>query len=74
MYLNFRVRQSIDGRRRVIQVFDEFHQYLDDPIMSVEVKRGLKQTVRKMRFTYSPRKNRTMRWIAPSVKPSCSSA
>ena len=30
------------GRRRVIQVFDEFHQYLDDPIMSVEVKRGLK--------------------------------
>ncbi|HBV4265974.1 TPA: VirB4 family type IV secretion/conjugal transfer ATPase [Klebsiella pneumoniae] len=47
MYLNFRVRQSIDGRRRVIQVFDEFHQYLDDPIMSVEVKRGLKTDRKK---------------------------
>lgn len=47
MYLNYRVRQSIDGKRRVLQVFDEFHRYLDDPIMDVEIKRGLKTDRKK---------------------------
>jgi len=47
MYLFYRVRSSIDGTRRVIQVFDEFHQYLDDPIMDIEVKRGLKTDRKK---------------------------
>lgn len=47
MYLNYRVRQSIDGSRRVIQWYDEFHRYLDDPIMDVEIKRGLKTDRKK---------------------------
>jgi len=47
MYLNYRVRQSIDGHRRVVQVFDEFAQYLDDPIMDIEIKRGLKTDRKK---------------------------
>ncbi|EPR8095382.1 conjugal transfer protein TraB [Pseudomonas aeruginosa] len=47
MYLFYRVRQSIDGTRRVIQVFDEFAQYLDDPYMDIEVKRGLKTDRKK---------------------------
>ncbi|MGF6978098.1 type IV secretion system protein VirB4 [Paraburkholderia sp. JPY465] len=47
MYLNFRVRETIDGKRRFIQVFDEFAQYLDDPIMVREVKRGIKNDRKK---------------------------
>lgn len=47
MYLNYRVRKSIDGKRRVIQWYDEFHRYLDDPIMDVEIKRGLKTDRKK---------------------------
>jgi len=47
MYLFFRVRQSIDGSRRTINVFDEFAQYLDDPYMDLEVKRGLKTDRKK---------------------------
>jgi type IV secretion system protein VirB4 len=31
MYLFYRVRLAIDGSCRVIQVFDEFARYLDDP-------------------------------------------
>ncbi|WP_225776483.1 conjugal transfer protein TraB [Pseudomonas sp. Marseille-Q5115] len=42
MYLFFRIRGSIDGTRRTEIVLDEFAQYLDDPIMEVEIKRGLK--------------------------------
>ncbi|EPN9162942.1 VirB4 family type IV secretion/conjugal transfer ATPase [Escherichia coli] len=52
MYLNYRVRSSIDGKRRVIQWYDEFHRYLDDPIMDVEIKRGLK-TDRKKDAVYA---------------------
>ncbi|ECB6713967.1 VirB4 family type IV secretion/conjugal transfer ATPase [Salmonella enterica subsp. enterica serovar Hvittingfoss] len=47
MYLLYRIRNSIDGRRRVIQVFDEFHAYLDDPVLTLEVKRGLKTDRKK---------------------------
>lgn len=47
MYLNYRVRQSIDGKRRVMQLFDEFHRYLDDPVMDIEIKRGLKTDRKK---------------------------
>jgi type IV secretion system protein VirB4 len=47
MYLLYRVRKSIDGTRRFMQVFDEFAQYLDDPIMDVEIKRGLKTDRKK---------------------------
>lgn len=47
MYLFYRVRLAIDGSCRVIQVFDEFAQYLDDPYMDVEVKRGLKTDRKK---------------------------
>lgn len=47
MYLVYRVRQSIDGTRRSIQVFDEFAQYLDDPYMDIEIKRGLKTDRKK---------------------------
>ncbi len=47
MYLNFRVRSTIDGKRRFIQVFDEFAQYLDDPIMVREIKRGIKNDRKK---------------------------
>lgn len=47
MYLLYRVRSSIDGTRRVIQTFDEFAQYLDDPTITLEVKRGLKTDRKK---------------------------
>lgn len=47
MYLLYRVRSSIDGKRRVIQTFDEFAQYLDDPTITLEVKRGLKTDRKK---------------------------
>jgi type IV secretion system protein VirB4 len=47
MYLNFRVRSTIDGKRRFVQVFDEFAQYLDDPIMVREIKRGIKNDRKK---------------------------
>lgn len=47
MYLLYRVRSSIDGKRRVIQTFDEFAQYLDDPTITIEVKRGLKTDRKK---------------------------
>lgn len=47
MYLLYRVRSSIDGKRRFIQVFDEFAQYLDDPTIAIEVKRGLKTDRKK---------------------------
>jgi type IV secretion system protein VirB4 len=47
MYLFYRVRQSIDGTRRVINVFDEFAQYLDDHYMDLEIKRGLKTDRKK---------------------------
>ena len=47
MYLNFRIRETINGRRRFIQVFDEFAQYLDDPIMVREIKRGIKNDRKK---------------------------
>lgn len=42
MYLFYRMRQSIDGTRRTLIAFDEFAQYLDDPVLEVEIKRGLK--------------------------------
>ncbi|KHL58845.1 conjugal transfer protein TraB [Xanthomonas euvesicatoria] len=47
LYLLYRVRESIDGTRRCIQVFDEFAQYLDDPTMDLEVKRGVKTDRKK---------------------------
>ncbi|MDR5826344.1 conjugal transfer protein TraB [Caballeronia sp. LP006] len=47
MYLLYRVRSSIDGTRRVVQTFDEFAQYLDDPTITLEVKRGLKTDRKK---------------------------
>ena len=47
MYLQYRIRASIDGKRRSIQVFDEFAQYLDDPVLAKEVKRGLKTDRKK---------------------------
>lgn len=47
MYLQYRIRSSIDGKRRSIQVFDEFAQYLDDPVLAREVKRGLKTDRKK---------------------------
>lgn len=47
MYLQYRIRASIDGKRRCLQVFDEFAQYLDDPILAKEVKRGLKTDRKK---------------------------
>lgn len=47
MYLLYRIRQSIDGTRRVIQCFDEFHAYLDDPVLEEEVKRGIKTDRKK---------------------------
>ena len=42
MYLLYRVRQQIDGSQRVMQVWDEFAQYLDDPLLDKLIKRGLK--------------------------------
>ena len=51
MYLLFRMRKAVDGKRRTIKVFDEFSTYLDDPIMDVEIKRGLK-TDRKRDVVY----------------------
>ncbi|WWL46355.1 hypothetical protein V5O39_32325 (plasmid) [Pseudomonas parakoreensis] len=74
MYLFYRVRLAIDGSCRVIQVFDEFAQYLDDPYMDVEVKRGLKTDRKRTRSTSSPRRNQTTPWKAGSAKRSCSSA
>lgn len=47
LYLLFRVRESIDGARHVVQVFDEFAQYLDDPTLALEIKRGLKTDRKK---------------------------
>lgn len=51
MYLLFRMRKAVDGSRHVLKVFDEFSTYLDDPIMDVEIKRGLK-TDRKRDVVY----------------------
>lgn len=51
MYLLFRMRKAVDGKRRTIKVFDEFSTYLDDPIMDIEIKRGLK-TDRKRDVVY----------------------
>ncbi|WP_427047286.1 hypothetical protein [Halomonas casei] len=51
MYLLFRMRKAVDGSRHVMKVFDEFATYLDDPIMDVEIKRGLK-TDRKRDVVY----------------------
>lgn len=42
MYLLYRMRKTIDGRRPTIVAMDEFHSYLNDSIMNLEVKRGLK--------------------------------
>lgn len=42
MYLMYRVRQQINGTQRVMQVWDEFAQYLDDPVLDKLIKRGLK--------------------------------
>lgn len=50
-YLFFRIRESIDGTQPSMLVFDEFAQYLDDPVMENEVKRGLK-TDRKRNAIY----------------------
>lgn len=50
-YLFFRIRESIDGTKPSMLVFDEFAQYLDDPVMENEVKRGLK-TDRKKNAIY----------------------
>ncbi|WP_241579060.1 VirB4 family type IV secretion/conjugal transfer ATPase [Rosenbergiella nectarea] len=47
MYLLYRIRQSIDGSRRVIQCFDEFHAYLDDQVLEEEVRRGIKTDRKK---------------------------
>lgn len=47
MYLLYRMRKTIDGRRPTIVSMDEFHAYLNDPIMEVEVKRGLKTDRKK---------------------------
>ena len=47
MYLLYRVRDAIDGTRRVIQVFDEFHSYLDDTVTVKEIKRGIKTDRKK---------------------------
>ncbi|MGV1121199.1 MULTISPECIES: VirB4 family type IV secretion/conjugal transfer ATPase [Xanthomonas translucens group] len=47
LYLLYRVRESIDGSRACIQVFDEFAQYLDDPTMDLEIKRGVKTDRKK---------------------------
>lgn len=47
MYLLFRVNSAIDGTRRFLQVFDEFAQYLDDPTISLEVKKALKVNRKK---------------------------
>jgi len=47
MYLTYRTRQAINGKRRSMQVFDEFHMYLDDPMMRKEVKRGIKTDRKK---------------------------
>lgn len=51
MYMFYRMRQSVDGTRPVLKVFDEFATYLDDPIMAREVRRGLK-TDRKKQGVY----------------------
>lgn len=51
MYLLFRMRKAVDGTRHTLKVFDEFATYLDDPIMDVEIKRGLK-TDRKRDVVY----------------------
>ena len=71
MYLLYRVRDSIDGKRRVIQCFDEFHAYLDDPVIEREVKRGIKLTVRKTLSMCLPRRSRTMRCPAVLAARSC---
>ena len=47
MYLLFRVRESINGKRRCMQVFDELAQNLDDPIIDLQIKRGLKTDRKK---------------------------
>jgi type IV secretion system protein VirB4 len=47
MYLNFRTRETIDGKEHFLQVFDEFAQYLDDPIMVREIKRAIKNDRKK---------------------------
>lgn len=47
MYLHYRIRSSIDGKRHCIQVFDEFAQYLNDPIMETEIQRGVKTDRKK---------------------------
>ncbi|XDJ36615.1 MAG: hypothetical protein V3Q69_13840 (plasmid) [Burkholderia sp.] len=45
--MHYRVRESIDGKRHCMQVFDEFAQYLDDPTMDIEIKRGIKTDRKK---------------------------
>ncbi|CAO1670505.1 VirB4 family type IV secretion/conjugal transfer ATPase [Salinicola sp. NYA28a] len=47
MYLLFRIRKTIDGTRPTIVSMDEFHSYLNDPIMDIEIKRGLKTDRKK---------------------------
>lgn len=50
-YLFYRIRQSIDGKQPSLMVFDEFAQYLNDPVLEAEIKRGLK-TDRKKNTVY----------------------
>jgi type IV secretion system protein VirB4 len=47
MYLMSRVRDAIDGTRHFMQVFDEFHAYLDDPVLVRDIKRGIKTDRKK---------------------------
>lgn len=47
MYLQYRIRSSIDGSRHCIQVFDEFAQYLNDPTIETEIQRGVKTDRKK---------------------------
>ncbi|QNT77558.1 VirB4 family type IV secretion/conjugal transfer ATPase [Entomobacter blattae] len=46
-YLLYRIRSSIDGKRHAMIVLDEFAQYLDDPTIDYEIKRGLKTDRKK---------------------------
>lgn len=47
MYLLYRIRKTFDGTRRTIVAMDEFHSYLNDPIMQVEAKHGIKTDRKK---------------------------
>jgi len=46
-YLFYRIRKSIDGKQPSLMVFDEFAQYLKDPVLEAEIKRGLKTDRKK---------------------------